>query len=324
MSSNRAKLSRRVGGAITVVTGLALAGIFLLPRAGRSTANKVTYLNQTIFYDRAGTGSVVILVPGLWRGHTEFDQVKAILTSTHDVISWDLLGQADSSCPDINYDANTQVEMLGALMSSLNVPKAHLVGFGEGATIAARFATQNPSKVQSLALLSAMDVEYLDSFSNPISVNTAKIGQPGWAYRRYFPPTALTEAKKALSLVLASSPNSPMVTDANAKAAYLLNLKGGCFLGGRIQDKNRINSWFTKAEGAQLVTAKVPTTLLWGDADQVLNSGFQDAWSAAISSATKVTIKNGATPPTCGHDFINECPASTATALNSFFAANGG
>lgn len=325
MLSFSKRAARPISKVMVLLTLTLAVGVLFHSRKANTATGTVAYLGQKLFYDRGGTGSLVILVPGLHRGHGEFDQVKQILGATHDVISWDLLGQGQSSCPDINYNTDTQVEMLGALIAGLNITdKFHLVGYGEGATIAAKYASQNPAKLKSLSLISAMDVEFYDANNQPVSVNTAPLGSPGYFYRRFIPPTAVTEAFGALALVLASSPKSQMVNPPNAIALFGANINGGCYYGGRSHDRNRLNAWFTKKDGMAISTANLPTELLFGDSDQVLDPNYQGAWKTAISNAQTVIVKAGATPPTCGHDLINECATPAATALNAFFTANGG
>ena len=86
----------------------------------------------TLYYEECGEGQPVILVHGHSLDHRMWDGQFADLARDYRVIRYDLRGYGLSS-PQTEDFQFTHVEDLVALMDSLHIEKAHVVGLSLGA-----------------------------------------------------------------------------------------------------------------------------------------------------------------------------------------------
>lgn len=104
-----------------------------------------------LYYEEAGAGpTIVFLHSGNFDGRTWDPQFLA-LAKDHRVIRYDARGLGRSSPADVPYAAH---EDLLALLDTLHVARASLVGLSGGSRIALDFALANPSRVDRLVLAS--------------------------------------------------------------------------------------------------------------------------------------------------------------------------
>ncbi|MGB9889960.1 MAG: alpha/beta fold hydrolase [Anaerolineae bacterium] len=138
---------------------LALVG-FLYWRITSGVVGQYVEVNDVrLHYTDEGTGEPVILLHGFavnadlnWRLPGIHDQLKPQFR----VIAVDLRGHGLSEKPH-SPDAYglEMVEDITALMDTLGLQKAHLVGYSLGGFIALKFATTYPQRVHSLCVLGA-------------------------------------------------------------------------------------------------------------------------------------------------------------------------
>ncbi|MBP7147539.1 MAG: alpha/beta fold hydrolase [Acidobacteria bacterium] len=140
----------------TVVTCFAV--LFLLAsllatsapaRRGSPTAGFVPVPHGTLFYEESGAGPAVILIHGGMLDHEMWDPQLEALTGFR-VVRYDVAAHGRSPKPE---QAWNDVEQLAALMGSLEVGSASLVGLSMGGRIAIDFAIAHPDKVRSLVLV---------------------------------------------------------------------------------------------------------------------------------------------------------------------------
>jgi pimeloyl-ACP methyl ester carboxylesterase len=104
-----------------------------------------------LYYEAAGSGpAIVLLHSGNFDSRTWDPQFRA-LAKDHRVIRYDARGLGRSSPADVLYAAH---EDLLALLDTLRVARASLVGLSGGSRIAIDFALANPSRVDRLVLAS--------------------------------------------------------------------------------------------------------------------------------------------------------------------------
>ncbi|OAJ47328.1 alpha/beta fold hydrolase [Pseudomonas marginalis] len=100
-----------------------------------------------VYYTRTGHGSPVVLLHGglsnadYW-GH----QVKALATK-HTVISIDSRGHGRSSRDDRPYGYDLMADDVVAVLDSLNIPRADIVGWSDGAIIGIDLALRHPDRI---------------------------------------------------------------------------------------------------------------------------------------------------------------------------------
>lgn len=108
---------------------------------------------QQIYYEEAGRGDTVVLLPG-WAGSiVDLDRLRGGLVSGFRVIAIDLPGSGRSQPQPRRYmptyyrdDAST---LLG-LLAELRVETAHLVGFSDGGEVALLMAAAQPGRTLSV------------------------------------------------------------------------------------------------------------------------------------------------------------------------------
>ncbi|MDF2715493.1 MAG: Hydrolase, alpha/beta fold family protein [Paenibacillus sp.] len=115
--------------------------------------------SSKIFYKvkpaHSGPGAEqLILLHGNLFTHACFDSMVDHLSGRHSTIRYDLRGFGQSDLGDEPLTIQTYYEDLLHLVRSLELRSFHLIGYGFGAIIAARFAASNPEIVKSVVLIS--------------------------------------------------------------------------------------------------------------------------------------------------------------------------
>ncbi len=106
--------------------------------------------------DAPGTGSPILLIHGILLSARQCDDVTPLLARRHRVIAPDLPGCGRSGKPrDFPYSRVGFCEHLVALLDSLGIDKATVVGHSMGGGIAAELAARSPERVDKLVLLDA-------------------------------------------------------------------------------------------------------------------------------------------------------------------------
>ena len=100
-----------------------------------------------VYYTRTGHGSpVVLLHGGLSNSDYWGNQVKA-LAAKHTVISIDSRGHGRSSRDDKPYGYDLMADDVVAVLDSLNIPRADIVGWSDGAIIGIDLALRHPDRI---------------------------------------------------------------------------------------------------------------------------------------------------------------------------------
>ena len=117
----------------------------------------VTANGLRFFAQDEGAGDPVILLHGfpdtsaVWR-----EQIPALVAAGYRVIAPDLRGRGQTDRPDgvAEYALSNSVADVAALMETLGLARAHIVGHDWGAAVAWLFAALQPQRVERLAVLS--------------------------------------------------------------------------------------------------------------------------------------------------------------------------
>jgi pimeloyl-ACP methyl ester carboxylesterase len=106
-------------------------------------------------YDDAGTGPLVVAVPGMGDLRTTYDELRtALLAAGYRVVTTDLRGHGDSGAGFVTYGDEATADDVVALVEHLGAGPAVLVGNSMGASAAAVVAGDRPDLVRALVLLS--------------------------------------------------------------------------------------------------------------------------------------------------------------------------
>jgi pimeloyl-ACP methyl ester carboxylesterase len=101
----------------------------------------------------AGRGPAVVCVHGLTANHTSWAPLAEALAPEFRVVAYDLRGRGESDKPAAGYGLEPHARDLVALLDSLGLRRAVLVGHSLGAHVALRFAATRPERVRRLVLI---------------------------------------------------------------------------------------------------------------------------------------------------------------------------
>jgi non-heme chloroperoxidase len=144
-----------------------------------------------LYYEDHGTGPAVVLIHGYPLSGRAWDkQVPVLLDGGHRVITYDRRGFGESSQPTTGYDYDTFATDLAALMDTLDLRDATLVGHSMGTGEVTRYlGTHGSARVTRGALVSPIPPFLLQTDDNseglPGSLfdgfmQTAKADTPAW------------------------------------------------------------------------------------------------------------------------------------------------
>jgi pimeloyl-ACP methyl ester carboxylesterase len=114
----------------------------------------LTVNNRRLFYDTAGDGFPLILLPDTHVARRDWAPAMPLLGELCRVIAyeyerWPLPG-ASAACPQ----PSLYVADLAALLDALDVERAYLAGYTGGGQIAVHFALHHPGRLEGLVLIS--------------------------------------------------------------------------------------------------------------------------------------------------------------------------
>ena len=105
-----------------------------------------------IYYEDVGKGQAVVLIHGFLESVWMWKDIAPILAEKKRVISIDLPGHGRSNCIDYVHTMDEMAEVIFALLKSLRIRKAALVGHSMGGYVALAFAEFYPDVVRNLVL----------------------------------------------------------------------------------------------------------------------------------------------------------------------------
>ncbi len=105
-----------------------------------------------IAYYSWGSGTPLILLHGNGEDSTYFEKCIPYLSHFFRVIAVDSRGHGRSGRGTANLDFDTMAEDLCALLNTLEIEKAHFLGFSDGGNLAIKFTMLYPQRVDKLIL----------------------------------------------------------------------------------------------------------------------------------------------------------------------------
>lgn len=107
---------------------------------------------RTRICDTGGERPVLVLVHGLANSIEIWDRILPRLSRRFRVIAFDLPGFGRASRPDAAYDATFFADQLSALLDTLKIHRAHLVGSSLGASVILRFSEHSLARIDRAVL----------------------------------------------------------------------------------------------------------------------------------------------------------------------------
>src|SRR6266850_1153850 len=176
--------------------GLFVLGIFLFCGSEARAAEEAIAARSAevdglkLHYLTAGHGPAVILLHGYTQTSRMWRPIIPLLAKRFTVIAPDLPGIGDSDIPKDGLDMKTSAIRIHALVASLGVTKARVVGHDIGLMVAYAYAAQYPTETEKLVVMDAFlpGVEGWEAIYNDPNI---------WHFRFHGPtPEALVQGRE--------------------------------------------------------------------------------------------------------------------------------
>ncbi|PYC25680.1 alpha/beta hydrolase [Aquipseudomonas alcaligenes] len=213
------------------------------------------------------------------------------------VIAPDLPGFGESSKPDINYDVASQTERLHAFAKTLGLTRLHLIGNSMGGHIAALYAARHPEQILSVALL---DNAGVTSPRKSEMFEMIERGQPN--------PLVVRQAEDfdaLMRFVFVNPPPLPESLKRHFAEQSMANQVHYDKIFAQLRER------YVPLE-PELPKIQVPTLLLWGEQDRVLDVSSIEVMKPLLKQPSVVIM------PDCGHAPMIERPEETARHYQAF------
>ncbi|HEX4599904.1 MAG TPA: alpha/beta fold hydrolase [Gemmatimonadales bacterium] len=269
------------------------------PAGTEFQARYVTLDGTPIRYIDAGTGLPVIFLHGLgaslyaWR-HT----LGPVQAAGFRVIAFDNRGFGFSAKPAHGYDNAACTRLVVALLDSLHLSDAVLVGHSLGGAIAADVALAHPERVRGLVLLGAMGL----GAREPLLFRVARwplVGPVALAFRG----RGLTER-----LLRSAYADPTKVTPADVDQYYAPVAEPD--YGGAL--RGVLREFRTDALVGRLDRVQAPTLLLWGEEDRWVPPALGRLMATQIPRSAVLTVAHA------GHAVAEEAPDQVNRLLIKF------
>ena len=267
---------------------------------------RIAYLEQ-------GTGPVTLFLHGLPLCGYQWRDVIEDLAPVRRCLALDEMGLGYTEVAesqDVSFAA--QAQMIAAFLEAAHIDSVDLVGNDTGAGISQIFAATYPTKVRSLTLTNC---EVYDLWPNALLTGFYE-GVASGAVPHLM--------KKMLSdITLARQQLGALVYENNERftsetvQVYLAPIVAS---DARIKQFQQLCDWKTNRTqlmevASKLKASKIPTQIIWGDADPVFDRDPSLAWLRAnLGSLKKVTVV-----PRAKLFFPEEHPRLMSVLLNTFW-----
>ncbi|HEV7522852.1 MAG TPA: alpha/beta hydrolase [Candidatus Angelobacter sp.] len=167
----RSIVSTRLAFSVLLLFAASLEACAQANAASKNIVSKTAEVDGVQFhYMTAGKGPAVVLIHGYAETSTMWKPIIPLLAERFTVIAPDLPGIGDSSIPADRLDMNNAATRVHALVRSLGVEKAEVVGHDIGLMVAYAYAAQFPSEVTKLVVMDAFlpgVAGWEDVYNNP-------------------------------------------------------------------------------------------------------------------------------------------------------------
>ncbi|MEO7804582.1 MAG: alpha/beta hydrolase [Actinomycetota bacterium] len=251
-------------------------------------------MSETLGFDEAGSGSVLLLVHGFPLDRTMWAAQLTGLSDIRRVVALDLPGRGKSEgVKDDAWTIDGYADEVARLVDELGVDQVDLAGLSMGGYVAFAFLRRHTAKVRSLIL-----------------VDTKAADDPAEAKEGRVNTAALVREKGTVELVggllpKLTAPNADEAVISSARKMFE-NTPGETAACDALAMKDRVDS--TPA----LATIEIPTLVLHGAEDQLMPVAGAEEMASKIPGAKFVSIANG------GHLSPMENPTAVNKAIREF------
>lgn len=242
---------------------------------------------------------VLVLMHGLGSSLHTWEPWARALADSFRVVRFDFPGHGLSGAdPDRDYRDPRTIRLVQALLDTLGIPRATLVGNSMGGRIAWSFAAAHPERVERLVLISP------DGFASPgfeyekPAEVPAVLGVMRWVLPRAMLVANMTPAYADPS----------RLTDALVSRYYDLMRAPG----NRAALYDRMRQVTLHDPVPRLRTITAPTLLVWGTQDQMIPPANANDYLAALPHAQLTRL------PGLGHVPFEESPGTALVPVRAF------
>lgn len=115
----------------------------------------LNYKNSTINYRVEGKGEAVILLHGFLETIEMWKALTPVLSTTHQVISIDLLGHGKTDCLGYVHTMDNMADAVFAVLEHHNINRAHFIGHSMGGYVALALAEKKPELFIGICLMNS-------------------------------------------------------------------------------------------------------------------------------------------------------------------------
>jgi len=300
--------------ALKSLTGLVVLMIFAVatsakaPAQTEAIASRIAQVDGVkLHYLTAGHGPAVLLLHGYTQTSRMWRPIIPLLAAKFTVIAPDLPGIGDSDIPADGLDMKNAAVRIHALVKSLGVEKARVVGHNIGLMVAYAYAAQFPSETEKLVVM--------DAFLPGVAGWEDVYNNPGiWHFRFNGPtPEALVRGRERTYFDYFwndfASDKTHSIPEAD-RAAYAAAYARP----GRMRAGWAYFVSFQQAakDFAQLSQTKLTMPVLAIGGEKANGQVLGEQMKIVATDATMVVLKD------CGHWVLEEKPKETTDALMKF------
>lgn len=240
----------------------------------------ITVPDGTIPYEVQGRGAPVVFIHGWTQNMSIWDDQVPVFARKYRVIRYDARGFGRSTG---HADPTAAASDLAALLDSLHIQSATLVGLSMGSDIALNFAVNYPKRVRALVLYGAPP-----TMDFPVAPPSPEF----LAMFQSLPEIAKKHGLDSLRAALFASelawmpPNRPDIAPKLAKAWEGYTARD-------LTDPRPPSNRVPPTRLTQLNDIRVPTLVIYGDHELAWFRQFDDTLMARVPKAKRVVITDG-------------------------------
>jgi pimeloyl-ACP methyl ester carboxylesterase len=248
------------------------------------------------YFEQAGSGPPLLLIPGLGRTCQMWEQVVSELSESFSLIMPDNRGMGRSVSKRAPRSlADLAVDLI-ELLDALQLDRAHVLGISLGGMIAQWLAVEHPARVGKLVLVST---------AHRFAPYLREMGMLIGHALRYFPRAVFDRTVEVLG-------SSPAFIDANPNGvAERVGAQEQARLGRSTIARQLM--CLAASDGAQIdYRIEAPTLVMVGDQDALIPPTYGREIAQAIPRSEFLTL------PGCGHNPFTEAPEAAVPAIVEF------
>ena len=267
-------------------------------------------------YVEAGAGPPVLLLHGFPETWFAWRKQIPVLARNYRVIVPDLRGYGDTEKPEVGYDKRTMANDALALMDSLGIKRAAILGHDRGARVATRFAKDHPDRIARLGIFDNIPTTVI---FDTLSAKNVK-GYWFFIFNQLSDglPEALIAGKEEVWLRYFFrhwSYDPSCITDEEV-AVYVKSYQQSGAVHGACMDYRAAAVDLEQDRVDATTKIACPTLVMWGRDFDLLDKNYDIAeiWRERASQVTAIGIDQ------CGHLSLEEKPDVVNRAVTAFLA----